>query len=406
MTETGRVLVIGDVPIGFANGIGETLANLFADEPDAAIFQCHPGHLRPLAGEGRGAAVGFTVPQLPRQLPSAAAILYQPVLKWRQAAAERELYEKAAGLLRANRIQAVMTYPITPWVLFAAVRLRRAFPDLRFVFYVMDDWEGHHTCFGLPFTARRRAALSEMVATADVRFACSHAMKQDYERRFQNAWDVLHKGVDVSATPAAEPRSQLSNILYAGAMNMFRFDAVIAFAEGLRLYREASGRDITLTLLGPAPDREYASGLAPYPFVRTEPWLDNDACQRRMADADLLYLPLSFAEKLERIANLAMPTKFSEYLASGRPSIFHVPVASEVYALATRAALPLTLTTLDPVAIRDVLASVFTAGVDMTAYRHAAQALLRDEFDQRVLRTRLHDALFPQDHTAKVAPAC
>ena len=36
-----------------------------------------------------------------------------------------------------------------------------------------------------------------------------------------------------------------------------------------------------------------------------------------MAAADVLYLPLSFAPKLDRIANLAMPTKFSDILISG-----------------------------------------------------------------------------------------
>lgn len=406
MTGTGRVLVVGDFPIGFANGIGETLANLFAAEPDEAIVQCHPSHRQPLDGQARGTAVELTVPGPPRGLPQALTLLYQPVLKWRQAAAERALYETAADLVRSHRIQTVFTYPVTPWILFAVLRLRRTFPDLRFVFYVMDDWEGFHTCFGLPFTAKRRAALAEIVTAADARFACSHLMKEDYQRRFKTEWEVLHKGVDVSAMPAVPQRSQWSNILYTGAMNMFRFDAVLAFAEGLRLYREASGRDVTLTLLGPTPDRDYAAGLAPYSFIRTEPWVDNAACQRRMAQADLLYLPLSFAPKLERVANLAMPTKFSEYLASGRPSIFHVPKASEVYNLANRAALPLTLTTLQPPAIRDFLAGVFTDGVDATAYRAAARALLQREFDQDVLRTRLHDALFPKAATALAAPAC
>lgn len=397
-----RVLVVGDYPVGYANGIGETLSNLLADLPDAAIFQCHPSHLQPLNGEGRGSASTYHVPRRPDAWPEWASRLYQPLMKLQQVRAESQLFETASAMIREHNIDAVLTYPVTPWVLFAAVRLRRAFPRVRFVFYVMDDWEGHHKCFGLPFTAKRRAALNEMVATSNARFACSHLMKQDYEGRFGNDWDVLHKGVDVTAAPQAPSPFSFSNILYTGGMNMFRFDAVLAFAEGLRMYREASGRDITLTLLGPTPDRAYSSALARYQFIRTEPWVDNDACQRRMAQADVLYLPLSFEAKLDRIANLAMPTKLSEYLASGRPTIFHVPAVSEVYQLAAGVGLPLVISSADPRATYDLLTRLGEDGLDAADYQRRAQRLLHAEFDQDVLRRRLAAVLSPRRPAVKI----
>lgn len=390
-----RLLIVGDYPVGYANGIGETLSNLVADLPDASIFQCHPSHLQPLDGEGRGTAATFVAPRRPNAWPAWASPLYQPVMKLRQARAETRLFETASAIIRKHQIDAVLTYPVTPWVLFAAVRLRRAFPALRFAFYVMDDWEGHHKCFGLPFTARRRSALNEIVATSDVRFACSHLMKQDYERRFNNGWAVLHKGVDVTAAPPAAQPFSFSNILYTGGMNMFRFDAVLGFAEGLRMYRESSGRDITLTLLGPTPDREYLSALARYPFIRSEPWVDNAACQRRMSEADVLYLPLSFEAKLDRIANLAMPTKLSEYLASGRPTIFHVPATSEVHRLASGVGLPLIINSANPQATHALLTCLAAHGLDVDDYQQRAQRLLHDEFDQNVLRRRLAAELSP-----------
>jgi hypothetical protein len=390
-----RLLVIGDYPIGYANGIGETLSNLLAGQSETAVFQCHPDHLVPLPGSALGRVSGFQVPRRPAAWPAGAAALYQPVLKLQQLAAERRLVDLAAGVIRRERITAVLTYPVTPWILFAVVRLRRLFPAVRFVFYVMDDWEGHHTCFGLPFTARRRAALAEIVATSDARFACSHLMQHDYERRFGTPWAVLHKGVDVTALPPPGGSWRFTNILYTGAMNMFRFDAVLAFVEGLRRFRERSGRDVTLTLLGPEPDRHYATALAPYPFVRTEPWVDNAACQQRMAAADVLYLPLSFERRLERIANLAMPTKFSEYLGSGRPAILHVPAASEVHAQASAAGLPLTLPTTDPAAVEAFLVDLDRCGIDVVDYQSRAWRLLETEFDQSVLRERLRAALFP-----------
>lgn len=390
-----RLLVLGDYPIGFANGIGETLSNLLDAWGDAEVFQAYPSHFSPASRWASVPACRFEVPRPPAGWPVWAARAYTPVLKIRQAAAERRLVRDAAAMIAHHRIQAVLTYPVTPWILFAALQLRRQFPEVRFGFYVMDDWEGHHTCFGLPFTPRRRAALAEMVDTADVRFACSDVMKRDYEQRFRVGWQVLHKGVPIE-TPAGPPAWRgFTDILYTGGMNMFRFDAVLAFAEGVRRYRRQSGRPVTLTLLGPAPDREYSEGLAPYDFIRTEPWVDNDACQRRMASADLLYLPLSFRDKLARIANLAMPTKLSEYLASGRPTIFHVPAPSEVQHLAAGAGLPLTINSVDPQEACDLLLRLDRDGLDLVDYQRRAQRLLRDEFDQNVLRQRLAQSLFP-----------
>ena len=392
--NNGNLLILGDYPIGYGNGIGETLSNLLETWPDDRIFDMHPEKMQPLPGRGRGRSIPFSWPRPPAWLPAVGRLPYKPLLKIRQAAASRELVRAAAAAIREHHIDAVLTYPVTPWILFAAVQLRRAFPDVRFVFYVMDDWAGHHMCFGLPFTARRRAALAEMIATSDVRFACSHLMQRDYERRFATSWNVVHKGVQVpSALPARSDR-RIWRILYTGGMNMFRFDAVLAFAEGLRLFREQSGRDVTLTLLGPEPDAEYASALAPYSFIRTQPWVDNATCQQRMTEADFLYLPLSFAPRLERITHLAMPAKFSEYLASGTPAIFHVPRESEVFDLATQAGLSSTLDTLDPLKIRDFLVRLNSPAFDETAYQRGARRLLHDEFDETVLRLRFHNACF------------
>lgn len=399
MSATGRnLLVLGDYPVGFANGIGETLGNLLETFPDERLFQLSPSHFSPAVGRGRGQSHPFAMPRRPAWVPAILQGAYYPVLKAQQALAERALVAQAARVIHDRGIGAVLTYPVTPWVLFAAVRLRRRFPGLRFVFYVMDDWEGHHTCFGLPFTARRRAALNEMVATANVRFACSERMRVDYEQRFGNAWQVLHKGMPAALPAAATPRPLVQpwRILYAGGLNVFRADAVVAFAEGLRRFRSLTGHDASLTLLGAADDRATAPELQPYDFVRFEPWVDNATCQRRLAEADLLYLPLSFLPRVERIAHLAMPTKFGDYLASDRPVIFHVPRTSEVFDLASAAGLPLTITSVDPDVICRQLQDFQANPPDPLDYRRRSQALLRERFSETVVQQRLLHALLPE----------
>lgn len=397
---TGRLLVLGDYPAGYGNGIGETLGNLLAAFPADRLYQAYPSHLPPQAASARGQAIPFDMPRRPSWVPGWANAAYYPVLKLRQSIAERRLVAQAAAAIERHKIDAVLTFPVTPWVLFAAVQLRRRFPRLRFVFYVMDDWEGHHTCFDLPFTAGRRRALDEMVQTADARFACSERMRVDYEQRFGNAWQVLHKGMPAPLlTDPPRPLRQPWRILYAGGLNVFRADAVSAFAEGIRRFRAATGHAVTLTLLGAAGDRASTRELQPYDFVSFEPWVDNASCQRRLAGADVLYLPLSLLPRVERIANLAMPTKFSDYLAADRPVIFHVPRTSEVFDLASDAGLPVTITTNDPEQICAELLALDARPPDPLEYRSKALALLRDRFAEPVLQQRLLHALFPVSET-------
>lgn len=394
-SASGRMLVFGDYAVGYGNGIGETLSNLLEPLPDERLFQVHPRHTSAPLDQARGTSVPFDLPRRPGWVPDSAGLLYAPLLKAQQAAAERRVARQAASIIREHGITTVLTFPVTPWILFAAVRLRRAFPKLRFVFYVMDDWEGHHTCFGLPFTPRRRRALADMVAGSDARFACSHRMRHDYEERFGVPWQVLHKGVRLGdvAPRCHAPRAPW-RILYAGGLNIFRADAVLAFVEGLRLFRERTGHLATLTLLGAGPNAQAAPEVAMHDFVSVEPWVDNDECRRRQSQADLLYLPLSMLPKVDRIANLAMPTKFSEYLASGRPVIFHVPFPSEVQDLAAGAGLPLTINSVDPEVICATLTHLDREGLDVARYHQASVALLTREFDERQLQARLLEACF------------
>jgi len=170
----------------------------------------------------------------------------------------------------------------------------------------------------------------------------------------------------------------------------------VAFAQGLQRFRAATGQDVTLTLLGAAGDRAGTPELQPYDFVYFEPWVDNATCQQRLAAADVLYLPLSFLPHVERIAHLAMPTKFGDYLAADRPVIFHVPHASEVCDLAVGAGLPMTITTTDPDAICRQLQGLHANPPEPSDYRVRSQTLLRDRFAEPALHQRLHQALFPE----------
>jgi glycosyltransferase involved in cell wall biosynthesis len=52
--------------------------------------------------------------------------------------------------------------------------------------------------------------------------------------------------------------------------------------------------------------------------------------QRLQTEADILFLPLAFDSPAPEVVRTALPGKFAEYLASGRPMLVHAPPDSFV----------------------------------------------------------------------------
>jgi glycosyltransferase involved in cell wall biosynthesis len=88
----------------------------------------------------------------------------------------------------------------------------------------------------------------------------------------------------------------------------------------LHLYTKLSSED--LRILGWDRDN-----------VRSHGWLRQDELQRTLAEADILFLPVSFGGDLY-YAKTSFPSKFADYLAAGRPILLVAPADStaSVYA--------------------------------------------------------------------------
>ena len=67
----------------------------------------------------------------------------------------------------------------------------------------------------------------------------------------------------------------------------------------------------------------------PYPHPGVEVilagWLPEQAMLHRLATANFCYLPYWFTPAKRRHAEFSFPTKFTTYLAAGRPVLYHGP---------------------------------------------------------------------------------
>jgi hypothetical protein len=385
-----NTLVIADYPVGYTSGFGETLYNLFNGFPTEKLWSAHPAHVSPAPGKRRAQSIELPSPARPSWLPNRISLAYYPLLKLQQFRAAREAVLLLADVVQRHSIRNLLVIPVSPWIMSAALALHKQCANLNLVLYVMDDWQGHHECHQLPYTARRRRLLSEIVQRANVRYAVSREMAAHYEESFGKSWTVVHNGVrhdshSNAASGAAKPRQ----VLLAGDVNVFRFDAVIAFAEAIERHNRRKGESIEFTKMGEVAEQHRAS-LSALQAVRMLSRRSHAECLDAMKTADLLYLPLAFAKKSARISHYSLPTKLPEYLATGKSVFFHAPRESAVFRVAERYDLTPRLATIDPTAL-DAFVETWAQGNGVNGSDKAKRAL-REEFDIDRLAARFQAA--------------
>ncbi len=385
-------LVIADYPVGYASGFGETLYNLFSGAPSEKLWSAHPGHIAPAAGKQRAQSVRLPSPARPRWLNNRIALAYYPLLKVQQFQAARHAARLLGEVVEKNSIKNLLVVPVTPWILAAALALHKQYPKLNLVFYVMDDWQGHHECHQLPYSRRRRRLLSEAIDRANTRFAVSREMAAHYEQTFGKGWTVVHNGVPKNSfTAETNGHKKPRQVMLAGDVNVFRFDAVIAFAEAIERYNQRRQQTIEFKVMGEVAEQHRAA-LTALKAAKLLSRRSHTECLEAMKAADLLYLPLAFCERSARISLYSLPTKLPEYLASGKSVFFHAPGDSAVFRVAERYNLTPRLATIDSHAL-DAFVEDWAEGKQNGADSLArAKSALDQEFDIDTLAARFQSA--------------
>ncbi|HJT26739.1 MAG TPA: hypothetical protein VJ784_04940 [Pyrinomonadaceae bacterium] len=390
---SSNTLVIADYPVGYTSGFGETLYNLFSGFPSEKLWSAHPAHVAPAAGKRRAQSIELPSPSRPRWLPSRISLAYYPLLKLQQFRASRAAVRQLARVVQECSIRNLLVIPVSPWIMSAALALHQQFSKLNLVLFVMDDWQGHHECHQLPYTRRRQRLLSEIVQRANVRYAVSREMAAHYEKSFGKSWVVVHNGVhngvrrdSLHETNGSAKRRQ---VLLAGDVNVFRFDAVIAFAEAIERHNRRNGKSIEFTVMGDVAE-QHRSSLSALQAVKMLSRRSHSECLEAMKNADLLYLPLAFGKKSSRISRYSLPTKLPEYLATGKSVFFHAPQESAVFRVAERYDLTPRLATIEPAAL-DTFVETWANGNGANCMDKAKRAL-QEEFDIDRLAARFQAA--------------
>lgn len=384
-------LVIADYAVGYASGFGETLYNLFSGFPSEKLWTAHPAHNAPAEDKRKAQSINLPSPSRPGWIPNRVSLAYYPLLKAQQFLASRQTVQLLAEVVQKNSIRNILVVPVSPWILSAALALHKQHPNLNLVVYVMDDWQGHHECHQLPYSRWRQRLLAEVIDRAGTRFAVSREMAAHYEELFGKSWLVAHNGVPKeTVSNGTSARRKPSQVFLAGDVNVFRFDAVIAFAEAIERHNQRRGRAIEFTVMGEVAE-QHRSSLNSLSAVSLLSRRTHSECLSAMKAADLLYLPLAFCERSSRISLYSLPTKLPEYLASGKSVFFHAPKESAVFRVAERYDLTPRLASINPEAL-DAFLETWTAAHHNGAETAKTRNALSQEFDIERLAARFQAA--------------
>jgi hypothetical protein len=119
---------------------------------------------------------------------------------------------------------------------------------------------------------------------------------------------------------------------------------------------------------------------------------------RGLSECDLLFLPQPFGPQGRPFAEYSFPTKFTTYLAAGRPILVLAPPWSALNAFCREHQLPIVCDQLDDRAIRDSLRRLAGDLNESRAIAERLQAVAESEFSRSLARSRLAEWL-GDDHS-------
>jgi glycosyltransferase involved in cell wall biosynthesis len=290
-----------------------------------------------------------------------------------------DLTDKAAAFGRTQKVDAVWCVLDGPTSIALAARVADALEVPLFTL-VWDD--ARHLVRSLQLdrlTASRLLHDAAAAITKSRRCAViSEAMKEHYELAFGTECVVLRHGMPMAKVRRTEPTAEGEfRIGFAGTMSApeeFR-----SLLEALRkVHWQISGKKIAITVIGRRIDVRAETPVD----VAFLGWRSVDETIDLLSRCDVCYLPQPFSPTWLEFTTLSFPTKFTTYLAAGRPIFLHAPANGSLVPYQRREPFAVWCRSLDPDAIIAALTRITTDRVEYLRLMANGRRLLEAEFTE------------------------
>ena len=325
MTSFAKVLLFGH-QFDNRTGLGITLANLFANWPKdrIAVF-----------------ANGIDVQQCELSRPCCEYIGQTTRKTLSAAAYNNKLRNMAKAIYIKSGLQDLRhkwnykeehvrrAIAFDPDILFCCLgsygsmldceKMLERLPHAKLVLYIVDDWVNKKS-------RNDRLFKRLLDKSAGLLSICPY-MSESYLKQYGKTFYPFHNPVDVAHWQGLHPEKKYgedtTSIIYTGKINADTKGCLLDMCKAVQKLNAAGGKFVFDVY---TPNYAYnAELLKDYESCHILPPIPHDEVASVMKSYSALFLTLGFSKASRTYVRLSMPTKLSEYLAAGVPTLLYCP---------------------------------------------------------------------------------
>lgn len=231
---------------------------------------------------------------------------------------------------------------------------------------------------------------------AKVCIAISEEMKEEYKNRYGIDFEVLHNGAaeELFLPPKTHEYSEDTLIVrYMGSIvRGHHFEAVEDVIEAVKMFNQA-GNYVRFEIYGGERTKDAILPLVNNDEIRYKGFVSEEEGRELLKTADLLVIPITFSKQQFSFVRLSMPTKFSEYLASGSPTLVYGPSGVAPIEYCKRHSIGLTQTNRS---VPELVNFLTKLKGDKASFRNRAlqdRAFAKEHLSATVMRNRFHQII-------------
>lgn len=227
------------------------------------------------------------------------------------------------------------------------------------VIHVMDDWPETISSTGLfkkYWHNKIDKEFKSLLAKVDLCLSISDSMSAEYFKRYGRKFHTFHNPIDVSMYKKPDWIKKMSDgkarMLYLGRIGIANKHTILRFAKSLSRFSVKMG-GIELDIYTSDIDTPEARRLRCLYGVNLNPAVSHIKVPGLLSEYDILLLPLDFKKSGLKYAMYSIPTKASEYMASGVPILACAPAETAIAKFLHQHKCGHCLSDLDPQKIED-----------------------------------------------------
>lgn len=202
--------------------------------------------------------------------------------------------------------------------------------NARLVLYIVDDWVNtkiNNRYFASLWRNKYNKDFRHIINRASGLLSICQYMTDEYKRIYSKNFYPFHNPVDLEKWQILKVKPKYEgdriSILYVGKINSDTIPCLLDMSKIVEKLNE-EGIEFIFDIYSP----DYNSKA--YLFdglknVNAFPPVAHEEVPKIMKSYSSLFLPLGFSKQSRTYVRLSMPTKLTEYLASGRPVILYCP---------------------------------------------------------------------------------